>query len=116
MITHVETTQAHISDVAQTEPIHKALANKALLPEAHVVDAGYVDGTLLLESLQDFGIELIGPVRPDVSWQYLLLLEPLSPTVASFRGFLHIPRKDSFQYATSESCVENMLFLLLSSS
>ena len=116
LITHVETTQAHISDVAQTEPIHKALANKALLPEAHVVDAGYVDGTLLLESLQDFGIELIGPVRPDVSWQYLLLLEPLSPTVASFRVFLHIPRKDSFQYATSESCVENMLFLLLSSS
>jgi transposase len=69
LITHVETTQAHISDVAQTEPIHQALEHKALLPEEHIVDAGYVDGTLLVGSLEDFGIELIGPVRPDVSWQ-----------------------------------------------
>lgn len=69
LITHVETTQAHISDTDQTRPIHEALASKALLPKKHVVDAGYVDGTLLVESLEDFGIELIGPVRPDVSWQ-----------------------------------------------
>ncbi len=69
LITHVETTQAHISDVDQTEPVHTALANKGLLPEEHIVDAGYVDGTLLVDSLEDFGIDLIGPVRPDVSWQ-----------------------------------------------
>lgn len=69
LITHVETTQAHISDTDQTQPIHEALASKALLPEEHIVDAGYVDGTLLVESLEAFGIELIGPVRPDVSWQ-----------------------------------------------
>ena len=69
LITHVETTQAHISDTDQTQAIHEALDCKALLPKEHVVDAGYVDGTLLVESLQDFGIELIGPVRPDVSWQ-----------------------------------------------
>ena len=69
LITHVETTQAHISDTDQTQPIHEALASKALLPQEHVVDAGYVDGTLLVNSLEDFGVELIGPVRPDVSWQ-----------------------------------------------
>lgn len=69
LITHVETTQAHISDTDQTQPIYEALASKALLPQEHVVDAGYVDGTLLVDSLEDFGIELIGPVRPDVSWQ-----------------------------------------------
>ncbi|ESA37118.1 transposase [Leptolyngbya sp. Heron Island J] len=69
LITHVETTQAHISDTDQTQPIHEALATKALLPQEHVVDAGYVDGTLLVDSREDFGIELIGPVRPDVSWQ-----------------------------------------------
>ncbi|MEM1367456.1 MAG: transposase, partial [Cyanobacteria bacterium P01_H01_bin.15] len=69
LITHVETTQAHISDTDQTQRIHGALERKALLPEEHVVDAGYVDATLLVESRQDFGIELIGPVRPDVSWQ-----------------------------------------------
>lgn len=69
LITHVETTQAHISDVAQTQPIHEALSSKALLPELHIVDAGYVDGNLLVSSAQSFGVELIGPVRPDVSWQ-----------------------------------------------
>lgn len=69
LLTHVETTQAHISDTDQSQPIHETLDRKALLPKEHIVDAGYVDGTLLVESLEDFGIELIGPVRPDVSWQ-----------------------------------------------
>jgi len=32
LITNVETTHAHLSDVDQTEPIHEALAAKALLP------------------------------------------------------------------------------------
>ena len=49
--------------------LDRVLEHKALLPEEHIVDAGYVDGTLLVGSLEDFGIELIGPVRPDVSWQ-----------------------------------------------
>lgn len=69
LITHVVTSQAHITDVDQTQAIHEALANKALLPETHAVDAGYVNGSLLVESDRSFGIELIGPVRPDVSWQ-----------------------------------------------
>ena len=69
LITHVETTPAPISDTDQTQPIHEALDRKALLPKEHVVDAGYVDGPLLVDSLHEFGIELIGPVRPDVSWQ-----------------------------------------------
>ena len=69
LITHVETTQGHISDTSQTQPIHEALSGKALLPEEHVIDAGYVDGPLLVESLENFGIKLIGPVRPNVSWQ-----------------------------------------------
>ena len=33
------------------------------------MNAGYVDGPLLVDSLEDFGIRLTGPVRPDVSWQ-----------------------------------------------
>ena len=69
LITNVETTQAHVADIDQTQPIHEALASKALLPNEHAVDAGYVDGTLLVDSDQSFGIELIGPARPDVSWQ-----------------------------------------------
>ena len=65
LITHLKTTQAHISDIDPTEPMYTALTNKGLLPEEHSVDAGYVDRTLLV----DFSIALIGPVGPDVSWQ-----------------------------------------------
>ena len=69
LITNVQTTEAHLSDVDQTESIHQSLANKELLPSEHLVDAGYVDGTLLVESKQKHDLELIGPVRDNVSWQ-----------------------------------------------
>lgn len=69
LITNVETTMAHLSDVDQTEPIHESLAAKALLPDEHFVDAGYVDGALLVKSLKQYKVQLIGPVRPNVSWQ-----------------------------------------------
>jgi transposase len=69
LITNVETTHAHLSDVDQTQPIHEALDEKDLLPKEHIVDAGYADSELLIKSKIDFDIELIGPVRPNVSWQ-----------------------------------------------
>ncbi len=69
LITNVQTTEAHLSDVDQTDSIHQSLADKELLPTEHLVDAGYVDGTLLVESKRKHEIELIGPVRDNVSWQ-----------------------------------------------
>lgn len=69
LITNVQTTEAHLSDVDQTESIHQSLSEKELLPSQHIVDAGYVDGTLLVESKREHEIELIGPVRENVSWQ-----------------------------------------------
>ncbi len=66
LITHAITTQAQVSDVAQTESIHKALATKALLPSDHIVDAGYVDSNLIVTSRKQYGVELVGPVRPNV--------------------------------------------------
>ena len=69
LITNVRTTEAHLSDVDQTESIHQSLADKELLPSQHIVDAGYVDGALLVESKREHEIELIGPVRDNVSWQ-----------------------------------------------
>lgn len=42
LITNVETTQAHITDVDLTAPIHKRLATKELLPDEHLLDAGYL--------------------------------------------------------------------------
>ncbi len=69
LITHVKTTAATGQDVAATAEIHRALEKKKLLPERHVVDAGYVDAELLVESEKRFGVELFGPTRVDPSWQ-----------------------------------------------
>jgi len=69
VITHVETTAAAVTDVTMTEPIHHALADKQLVPDTHIVDAGYVNAPLLVESPRDFHMALLGPVRPDISWQ-----------------------------------------------
>ncbi|MGI4951124.1 MAG: hypothetical protein ACRYGM_04910, partial [Janthinobacterium lividum] len=69
LVVHVETTPAPVPDVAMTAPVHEALQAKDLLPEVHLVDAGYVDADLLVDAKAEHGIELVGPVRPDTSWQ-----------------------------------------------
>lgn len=66
LITHAITTQAQISDVTQTASIHRALATKDLLPSQHIVDAGYVDSNLIVTSRKQYGVDLVGPVRPNV--------------------------------------------------
>ncbi len=35
----------------------------------HLVDAGYIDADLLIQSADQFGIELFGPTRSNSSWQ-----------------------------------------------
>ena len=52
LLTHAETTQASVTDDAVAERIHEALQEKQLLPETHVVDTGYLDAKLLVESQQ----------------------------------------------------------------
>jgi transposase len=69
LITHVETTPAPVADGALTSAIHAALAGKPLLPAEHLVDTGYLDAELLVTVPRDFGVDLIGPTRPDVKWQ-----------------------------------------------
>ena len=46
-----------------------ALSAKGLQPGDHLVDAGYVDGELLVDSQAEHGVRLVGPVRRNVSWQ-----------------------------------------------
>ena len=69
LITHVETTPATTYDGAVTETIHAALEAKALLPEEHVVDSGYLDAEVLVSAEHRQKITLIGPVAADTSWQ-----------------------------------------------
>ena len=69
LLTHVHTTAATVHEAQCTEPIHQALDDKDVLPETHIVDAAYVGAQLLLRSQQDYGIELMGPTRPNPNWQ-----------------------------------------------
>ncbi len=69
LITHVETTAATEQDGDAVVPIHEALARKAVVPKEHLVDRGYPSADLLVESRQDYGIDLVGPMREDQSWQ-----------------------------------------------
>ena len=69
VITHVETTPATTPDDNMVEPIHAALETKALLPRDHLVDCGYTDAAILVESKRTYGVNIIGPVAADPSWQ-----------------------------------------------
>ncbi len=68
-ITHVETTVATDQDVTEVETIHHQLDAKALLPAEHLVDGAYMSADVVVDSQQDYGVDLIGPMRQDKSWQ-----------------------------------------------
>jgi transposase len=69
LITHVETTAATTPDDAVTGPIHDDLAAQHLLPGTHLVYAGYTTAEQLVRSRADHGIDLLGPVAANGSWQ-----------------------------------------------
>lgn len=71
LITQVETTIASTTDVEVTAVVQAGLAEKALLPTTHLVDTGYLAGKLLVSSQTDHGVDLVGPVPGDTSWQAL---------------------------------------------
>lgn len=68
LITHVETTPATTHDSYVTEKVQDDLAACDLAPEEHLVDSGYVDTEIIFRSLEK-GIQVIGPVQEDHSWQ-----------------------------------------------
>jgi hypothetical protein len=61
----VATTVAAANDVDTVA----ALASADLLPDEHLVDAGYVSVDHVLAARADHGIELVGPLPPDAGWQ-----------------------------------------------
>jgi transposase len=69
LITHVLTTDATETDVEQTEAIHHALSKQGLEPGVHLLDAGYVDAEIVLQSRDRHGIEVLGPVSQNNQWQ-----------------------------------------------
>lgn len=69
LITQVTTTVATEQDCEVTRHIQADLVAHDLKPDIHLVDAGYVNASNLAHSQADFGIDLLGPTRPDTSWQ-----------------------------------------------
>ena len=49
--------------------VHKSLETRDLLPAEHLVDKGYTDAGVLIDSQRDYGVSVIGPVADDPSWQ-----------------------------------------------
>jgi transposase len=68
LITHVETTVSTLPDSNVLDPIHTDLAQQGLLPDQHVVDNAYTPSPNLVSS-QQLGVDLLGPVDLDYSWQ-----------------------------------------------
>jgi transposase len=69
LITHVETTAGPVADGEVTPRIHPALAGKGLLPDLHIVDTGSLDAALLVTSQREYGVNILGPMRADDTWQ-----------------------------------------------
>jgi transposase len=69
LIVHVATTVATTADVDTMPARHSDLAGTDLLPDEHLVDAGYVSVDGVLAARADHGIELVGPLPPDSGWQ-----------------------------------------------
>jgi IS5 family transposase len=69
LMVHVETTPANVHEAQCTGAIHDALAAKGLAPSVHLVDAGYMSAEQLVGARERHGIDLVGPLRKDVSWQ-----------------------------------------------
>jgi transposase len=69
LITHVETMIGPAADGAATPKIHAALQQRDLLPGTHIVDTGFWDAALLVESREHYGVDLLGPTHLDYHWQ-----------------------------------------------
>jgi transposase len=69
LIVNVETTPATTPDDNMAQVVHQSLAKRSLLPAEHLLDKGYTDSHVLVDSEQDYGVRIIGPVADDPSWQ-----------------------------------------------
>lgn len=69
LITHVATTAAPTADDTQTLRIHEDLRQADLLPQQHLVDAGYITAQTIVTAKEQTNSELIGPTRANYRWQ-----------------------------------------------
>lgn len=68
-ISTVCTTLSTKTDDAVVENVHQNLSRQELLPEEHLMDAGYVTADHIVNSKENYDITLVEPVRNNPSWQ-----------------------------------------------
>ena len=64
VIINVETTPATTPDDDMVAVVHQSLETRGLLPGEHLVDKGYTGARVLVDSRQNHGVTIIGPVGP----------------------------------------------------
>lgn len=69
VITDVQTTVASVHDGTVLPQIQAALDRRDLLPSQQFADGAYLEGSGLVDSREQYGIDLVGPVPEDRSWQ-----------------------------------------------
>jgi transposase len=69
IITNVQTECATFNDNYSLPKIHEQLSQAELLPDKHLVDAGYIEASNLVESRREYDIDLIGPAQNNGRWQ-----------------------------------------------
>lgn len=69
LITDVQTTPATTADAQMIAPIQAELAGKDLLPSTQIVDTSYMAADQIVTSQHQYGVDLLGPVTRDSSWQ-----------------------------------------------
>ena len=69
LITQVTTTIGPLPDRQALPDIHATLEQRELLPEQHLVDAGYTDAEALVAAQTTYQVDLVGPTAKDYRWQ-----------------------------------------------
>ncbi len=69
VVTNVETTLATTPDDNMIQVVHESLKARELLPAEHLVDKGYTDAQVLVDSQREYGVTIVGEVADDPSWQ-----------------------------------------------
>ncbi|MFJ8469997.1 hypothetical protein [Streptomyces swartbergensis] len=69
LITHVATTDSTAQDVRLVAPIHAHLAERNLLPDYHLVYAGYATARAVVTARRKHKVNLMGPILASTRWQ-----------------------------------------------
>ncbi|MFC7924589.1 IS1182 family transposase [Streptomyces cinereoruber] len=69
LITHVATIDSTVQDVRLVALIHAHLAERNLLPDCHLVDAGYATAREVVTARRKHKVNLMGPILASTSWQ-----------------------------------------------